>query len=237
MRLPDRPLVLGHRGAPRAATENTLLAFRLALEEGADGVELDVQPAADGTPVVIHDATLERTTDSAGAVAAMEWAAIAGARAGGEPVPRLEEALAWAAAADAWVNVEVKSAGAEAASVAAVRAAGMMERVFFSSFYPEVVAALRREAPDGAVFLLTQLWDEEVRAGVRTLGVDGVCLHHPIATPDALAWLREAGLHAVSWTVDEPGRIEALFREGVMGIISNLPGVAVAARARALGGR
>jgi glycerophosphoryl diester phosphodiesterase len=230
VQIPAHPLVLGHRGAPREVPENTLRAFRLALEQGADGVELDVQPAADGVPVVIHDPSLDRTTDRTGSLAELGWDEIAGARAGGEPVPRLEEAVAWAADAGAWLNVEVKSPGAEAAAVRAVRAAGLMERTFFSSFLPGVVAALLAEGPDVTGLLLTERWDEEVMAGVRELGVAGVCLHHPLATGPALAWLRERGLHAVVWTVDDPARMRELFAEGVLAVISNLPAVAVAAR-------
>lgn len=232
MQIPPHPLVLGHRGAPREAPENTVRAFQVALEHGADGVELDVQPAADGTAVVIHDPTLERTSDGVGAVAALRWEEIEPLRAGGEPVPRLEQALAWAARTGAWLNVEVKSPGVEAEAVRVVRAAGLLERTFFSSFYPEVAAALRAEAPDGAVFFLTERWDPEVQSAVRSLGMDGVCLHHTIATPAALAWAHEAGLRTVAWTVDDPIRMDELFDGGVLGIITNLPALGVAARDR-----
>lgn len=227
IRVPDRPLVLGHRGAPREAPENTMRAFRLAVEQGADGVELDVQPSADGAPVLIHDDTLQRTTDRRGAVAALPWAEIAGARAGGEPVSRLEEAAAWAAETGAWLNVEIKSPGAEAASVRAIRDAGMMERTFFSSFYPEIVAEVGRVAPDAARFFLTERWNDEVRAGVRALGVQGVCAKVTIATPALLDELRAEGLHACVWTVDHPGRMRDLLRAGVAAIITNLPSVGV----------
>ncbi|HKP76855.1 MAG TPA: glycerophosphodiester phosphodiesterase family protein, partial [Longimicrobiaceae bacterium] len=142
-----RPLVLGHRGAPLAAPENTLRAFRLALEEGADGIELDVQPSADGVPVVLHDDTLDRTTDATGDVATLPWERIALARAGGEPVPRLEEVVAWAAEAGAFLNVELKRPGAEAASVAAIAGAGLRERTVFSSFQAASVAEVKRLDP------------------------------------------------------------------------------------------
>ena len=66
--LEGRPLMIAHRGLSAHAPENTLVAFRMALERGADGIELDLQPSADGVPMVIHDATLERTTDGRGAV-------------------------------------------------------------------------------------------------------------------------------------------------------------------------
>jgi glycerophosphoryl diester phosphodiesterase len=223
MDFPDRPLVLGHRGSPARAPENTMLAFRLALEEGADGVELDVQPAGDGAPVVIHDATLARTTDRSGAVAALSWDEIGAARAGGEPVPRLEEAAAWAAESGAWLNVEIKSPGAEAASLAAVEAAGVLGRTFFSSFLPDVVARVGELAPHAARYLLSEQWDDETRAAALRLGVRGVCLHHAAATPSALAELRGARLDVVVWTVDDPARLRELLRAGVRAVITNHP--------------
>jgi glycerophosphoryl diester phosphodiesterase len=229
MRFPDRPLILGHRGSPARAPENTLLAFRLALEEGADGVELDVQPAADGTAVVIHDPTLERTTDGAGEVAARGWGALAAVRAGGEPLVRIEEAAAWAAGSGAWLNVEIKSPGAEGAAIAAVEGAGVLARTFFSSFLPDVVARAMERAPHAAHFLLAERWDDEARAHARRLGVRGVCLHHAAATPPALDELRAAGLDAVVWTVDNPARIRELLAAGVRALITNRPALAVAA--------
>lgn len=220
---PARPLVLGHRGAPREHPENTLAGFRRAREHGADGVELDVQPSADGAPVVIHDATLERTTDGAGRVDSLPWERIAAARAGAEPVPRLEDAAAWAVEADAWLNVEIKSPGAEAASVGTIVHAGLLPRTFFSSFVPEVVAEVGRLEPRATRFFLTERWDGEVRAIVRELGVAGVCLHHSIATPAVLDELHSANLGAVVWTVDDPARLRELLRAGVKAVITNHP--------------
>ncbi len=236
MIFPERPLVLGHRGSPARAPENTLRGFRLAAEEGADGVELDVQPAADGTPVVIHDATLDRTTGARGAVAELGWDEIGRARAGGQPVPRLEEAARWAAESGAWLNVEIKSPGAEAAAVAAIEAAGVLERTFFSSFLPDVVARVAEVAPHAARFLLTERWDDEARAAARRLGVQGVCLHHEAATPAALGELRGAGLDVVVWTVDEPARLAELLRAGVRAVITNHPARGVAALREVAGG-
>ncbi|HYW07014.1 MAG TPA: glycerophosphodiester phosphodiesterase family protein, partial [Longimicrobium sp.] len=176
MRFPDHPLILGHRGAPREAPENTLRAFRLARDHGADGVELDVQPSADGVPVVIHDLTLDRTTDSGGLVAALAWERLAAVRAGGEPLARLESVAEWAAESGAWLNVEIKSAGIEAESAAAIEGAGLIPRTFFSSFLPEVVARVGDVAPSATRFLLTEDWSAAVLATARELGVRGVCL-------------------------------------------------------------
>lgn len=236
MIFPDRPLVLGHRGSPARAPENTLLAFRLAREEGADGVELDVQPAGDGAPVVIHDATLDRTTGGTGAVAALSWAELSAARSAGEPVPRLEQAAAWAAESGAWLNVEIKSPGAEAASIAAIEAAGVLDRTFFSSFLPDVVARVAELAPHAARFLLAERWDDTARATARRLAVRGVGLHHSAATPAALAELQGAGLDVVVWTVDDPARLRELLRVGVRAVITNHPSRGVEALREVVGG-
>ncbi|HYJ79105.1 MAG TPA: glycerophosphodiester phosphodiesterase family protein, partial [Longimicrobiaceae bacterium] len=227
---PARPLILGHRGAPRQAPENTLAAFRLALEQGADGVELDVQPSGDGVAVVIHDDTLQRTTDAAGAIPMLPWERIAAARARGEPVPRLEEAARWAAETGAWLNVEIKSSGAEAAALVAVREAGIMERAFFSSFLPEVVAEVGRLDPEATRCFLTERWNDQVRATAARLEVHGVCLKDRIATAAVLAELRAKGLAVVVWTVDDARRIAALLRAGVQAVITNQPAVGAGVR-------
>jgi glycerophosphoryl diester phosphodiesterase len=232
----NRTMILGHRGAPREAPENTMRALRLAVEHGADGVELDVQPSADGVGVVIHDATLARTTGTPGTIAALPWERIAGMRAGGEPVPRLEEAAEWAAEAGVFLNVEIKSPGAEAPSLRAIRSAGMMHRTVFSSFHPEILAEVGRIAPEAERYLLTERWDDEVRGAVGALGVGGVCPHHSIATPELLEELRREGLGCVVWTVDDPDRIRELVRARVRAVITNLPAIGVAARSAAASG-
>ncbi|HEX8246071.1 MAG TPA: glycerophosphodiester phosphodiesterase family protein [Longimicrobium sp.] len=226
-----RPLILGHRGAPREAPENTMRAFRLALEQGADGIELDVQPSADGVAVVLHDDTLDRTTDSRGDVALLRWDEISAARAGGEPVPRLEEVAEWAAETDAFLNVEIKRPGVEAAALAVIEHAGRTSSTLFSSFDAGSVAEVRRLAPEAACWLLTEHWRPDVLQLALDLGVGGVCLHDPLASATVLAELRGAGLGVVVWTVDKPGRMRALLRAGVAGIITNHPAAGVLARA------
>jgi glycerophosphoryl diester phosphodiesterase len=224
-------LVLGHRGASAEAPENTLHAFRLALAQGAEGIEFDVQPSADGVPVVIHDDTVDRTTNGRGAVAALPWSALAALDAGGgEPVPRLEDVAMWAAQADAWLNVELKAPGAEAASLEVLRRAGLLERTVFSSFYPDVVALVGQLEPVARRFLLTERWDDEVRAALTACGAGGVCLADRATTPAALQELADARLPVVVWTVDDPLRIEHLLRAGVTAVITNVPSRAVTVR-------
>ncbi|HEX2091909.1 MAG TPA: glycerophosphodiester phosphodiesterase family protein [Longimicrobiaceae bacterium] len=228
---PDRPLILGHRGAPFEAPENTFGSFRRALEHGADGVELDVQRSADGAPVVIHDLTLDRTTDGRGEVRAHTWAELSRLHAGpGEPLRRLGEVADWAAGAGAWLNVELKGEGTEAATLAVLERAGMLERTLVSSFLPTVVLEVGRLAPDVRRALVTEAWDPLVAEVVRDSGAGGVCIEQRLATPERLRELRERGLFAVVWTVDDPARIRELLRAGVAGIITNHPRRGVEAR-------
>lgn len=227
-----RQLVLGHRGAPVEALENTLQSFARALEQGADGVELDVQRARDGVPVVIHDATLDRTMPASGAVADHPWPALE--RMTGARLPSLDQAVAWAAASGAWLNVEIKAAGVEAATVAALRGAGVLPRSFLSSFDPGIVAEVGRRAPDALRFLLTEAWDETAAERVADSGAMGVCLRVDGASPFALQVLRERALPVVVWTVDEPQRMRELLRAGVAGIITNHPAVGAEVRAELL---
>jgi glycerophosphoryl diester phosphodiesterase len=225
------PLILGHRGASAEAPENTLKAFRLARAQGADGVELDVQRSADGVPVVIHDETLERTTRGAGRVSAHPWGALARLDAGeGERIPSLEQAAIWAAEAGAWLNVELKAAGVEAAVLAVLERAGILPRTILSSFDPEVVRQVGRLAPAARRFLLRERWDAATMEAVRESGAGGVCLENSATSSPALDELRAARLPVIVWTVDDPARARMLLRAGVAGLITNVPSVGVAAR-------
>ena len=236
LHLPSRPLILGHRGAPFEAPENTFGSFQRALEHGADGVELDVQRSADGVPVVIHDLTLDRTTDGSGEVAAHPWAHLSTLCAGpGEPLRRLEEVADWAAGAGAWLNVELKTEGVEAAVLAVLERAGVLERTFISSFLPVPVLEVGRLAPGMRRALVTEFWDPNVAEIVRDCRAVGVCIHRRLATPELLAELAAARLTSVVWTVDDPAEIERLLRLGVGAIITNRPERGVAARSEVLG--
>ncbi|HEY7984259.1 MAG TPA: glycerophosphodiester phosphodiesterase family protein, partial [Ktedonobacterales bacterium] len=148
--------IFGHRGARAHAPENTLLAFDLAFALGADGIECDVQLTADGVLVVIHDATLDRTTSGRGPVARATLAELRELDAGrGQRIPLLAETLDLCQRAGRQVNLEVKAetvAGALATAEALAtqleargRAAGA--DVVVSSFALEAVAAIKRRLP------------------------------------------------------------------------------------------
>jgi glycerophosphoryl diester phosphodiesterase len=228
-----RTLILGHRGAPFDAPENTLRSFALALEQGADGVELDVQRARDGVPVVVHDETLDRTSSGRGRVADHDWPALA--RLTGAELPSLEQAAAWAAASGAWLNVEIKARRVEEATLQVLRAARLTERVFVSSFDPAVVAEFARTAPEMLRFLLVEAWDEAAQEAVAESDAQGVCLHVDAASPLTLEVLHNDALPVVVWTVDAPSRIRDLLDAGVAAIITNRPRVAAQVRREVVG--
>jgi glycerophosphoryl diester phosphodiesterase len=130
---PEAHPVIAHRGASGEYPENTLLAFRRALEQGADGLELDVRVTADGVPVVIHDPTLERTTNRRGQVGQLSLSQVREAAAGeGERVPTLAEVL------DAFpatpLIVEIKDRVAARPVLAALRARDAGRRVLVGAF-------------------------------------------------------------------------------------------------------
>src|SRR6266516_2226434 len=196
--------------------ENTLVAFARAAALGAHMIELVVQLTRDGEVVVMHDWTLERTTDGAGAVSDRTLAEIrrldAGAWFGpafrGTRVPTLAEVLAAVALP---VNVELKPVGA-----------GALARVVFSSFD---AGALERLCARTARATLAVLWDEgpvaDAVARARRVGARALHLRKDRTTPDAMA--AAAGLPVRAWTVNERGEMGRLVAAGVEGIFTDFP--------------
>jgi len=162
----ERPLILGHRGARDMAPENTLAAFQAALDVGADGFELDASRCSTGEIVVIHDDTVDRTTNGSGRVGTMSYYVVREMDAGSwfdrqyarERIPSLEEALDLARGR-ARVNIEIKSTtvtsdGIEQDIAEMVRSRGMVEQVIISSFDPLALRRMNKAAPEIACGLL-----------------------------------------------------------------------------------
>ena len=213
----QRPLRLGHRGAPLKAKENTLESFRLALEAGLDGVELDVWPTRDGVFAVHHD-----PDTPLGPVFQVDYADL---KAQEPDLPRLEEVLALKEAfPQAVFNVELKSfpgLGEEAARRLAALLRGR-EGVWVSSFDPLALLALRKAAPG---LPLGFLMAEDHSALLPCLGVEAVHPHHALVTEEAVAGWRKRGLFVVAWTVNEEGEARRLLALGLDGLIGDRPEV------------
>jgi len=218
--------VIAHRGVCASAPENTLAAFALAIDQGADGVELDVRRTSDGHLVVIHDASVERVTGAPGEIAAMPLAAIRRLDAGaGECIPTLAEVLDLARGR-LLVDIELKITGVEQAVLALVREARMEQDVLITSFHEDAVAAVRHFAPGIAAGLL-QEWPVIERAG--DLEVEFYLPNIRALSEDLMGTCRRLGLRVVPWTIRRDDEAAAAVRLGVAGIIADDPRLARAA--------
>ena len=234
-----KPLVLGHRGACAYAPENTLAAFNLAFEMGADGVELDVTLTKDGVPVVIHDDKVDRTTNGHGRINAMTLAEVKRLDAShkfdkyrGETIPTLEEVLR-AVGNRGIVNIEIKSStlrtdGIEAATLTVIRDTATHNNILISSFNP--LALLRMHDLDPTLPRgLLYASDMPIylrRAWLRPIARPSTL--HPrfsMITPKFVVWARSKDYKINTWTVDEPTEMKRLIDLGIDAIISNKPDV------------
>ena len=235
---PDRTLIFAHRGASHEAPANTLPAFLLAAELGADGIELDVHLSRDGEIVVIHDFELEATTDGQGPVAARTLAELKGLDAGGwfdplfagERIPTLQEVVD-AVGDRLLLNIELKSRSlleerlAEAV-VRTIERNHLFRRVVVSSFNPwalRCVARLNASIPRGLLYGPRQPWVLRLGWLRRRIAVQALHPHHSIIDSRYARWATAHGFRLHTWTVDEPARMQELIRLGVDLIITNRP--------------
>jgi glycerophosphoryl diester phosphodiesterase len=229
---PTRPLLLGHRGARHAAPENTFAAFDLALEEGAEGVELDVRMNASGDVIVCHDVTLERVTDSKDrrAIHDLSTAECRAVRLrDGEPLPFLQDVLKWSARRRALVNIELKMDGHRRPAL--VRAVAELAKrhpnpgdLLMSSFNALAVLAYRALAPSLASAWLLEWPPAADRAWLAHAGGSAVHPKHTLITAERLArWKAHVG-RVHTWTVNDPVRARELAALGVDCLITDNPG-------------
>ena len=212
--------VIAHRGFAAEAPENTVAALRRAARL-ADGVEIDVRRCGSGEPVVVHDATVDRVTDGAGSVADHSLAQLRSldVLGSGEPIPRLEDALA-AVPDDVLVNVELKETGLAADVVDALGAVDNPAIVSsFSRTALREVRAASRSVP--TAYLADSLRERPVSTAVE-LDCQYVhpryplCLYSPL-----LARARAVDLEINAWTVDSPPLARLLATAGVDGVITD----------------
>ncbi len=233
-----------HRGAAGLAPENTLAAFRMAIELGADASELDLQATKDGVVVVIHDDTVDRTTDGRGRIADLTLAEIkrldAGAKFGaafrGERVPTLRELVDLVKASGNHrfrLNLEIKFAEGregepldlEERVLAVLAETGFIDRVIVQSFHHPSAAKMKRLAPTIPAGLLVGQRQQPADpvAAVRQHGVDYYAPHHSLVTPDLLQTLHRASIPVVTWTANDPADMRRLIALG----LGTLPGDAM----------
>ncbi|MBI3286659.1 MAG: hypothetical protein HYZ68_01290, partial [Chloroflexi bacterium] len=238
-----QPLILGHKGAPQVAPENTLASLRVALELGADGVEFDVRPCRSGELVVIHDESVDRTTNGRGRVSSLSLSQLKALDAGswfhprfeGERIPTLEVALEVASSAsliDIELKVDVRRRrahiGRRALGIVAER--GLLDRVLFSSFDPFVLWHLRHLDPRVRTGLLLAprrqaAWMRAWRMGETSFDV--LCPHHQMLNPEFVGRARANGYGLLVWTISEPAEMRRLAQLGIDGLITDRPDLAL----------
>jgi glycerophosphoryl diester phosphodiesterase len=225
---PIRPYVIGHRGASAGAAENTLAAFSLAAVEGADGIELDVQLSLDGRVMVIHDHTVERTTNGQGRVGAMTCAELQTLDAGGgEVVPTLDEVFATYGRTLLY-NVELKEFGwrkvrALATAVAdCIQAHNLDDQIIISSFNPLALRAIRSQLKP--ITKVAHLWHTPpMRLKNRFAAAEADHPHYSQVTQTYMQWANQKQMIVNVWTVDDPIEARRLTKLGVHGLITNKP--------------
>lgn len=223
-------VVWAHRGASGDAPENTWAAFRLARLHGADGIELDVRLTADNVPVVMHDETLNRTTDAQGALQQYSLGELQHVDAGGwfapqfagESVPVLDRILQWAVGG-VRLNIEVKEFAAGRAVVELLRRYPGC-RALLSSFDHTLLAALRIRAPWLSIGFLSEArrWDQHIADAVACRA-ESIHPRQDQVTAEQVEACHVRGLAVYPWVVDDRVRFLELLEMGVDGMFTNYP--------------
>jgi glycerophosphoryl diester phosphodiesterase len=232
------PAIEAHRGDPANAPENTLAAFEAALRLGVPWIELDVHPAADGTLVVIHDDTIDRTTDGSGAVCDLTVDALRRLDAGswfaprfaGERIPQLVEVLELVAPAGTRLNVEIKTPPAgfrvAPAVVDLLRRFGKAREYVVSSFDLPALLQVQAIAPEIALALIGR--GPEILEPARHHGLAWIHAHHATLDEGIVVRAHAAGLGVDVWTVDDPRMLATWTARGVDKLCTNRPAAMLA---------
>jgi len=233
------PLAMAHRGFSLGGLENSMAAFRAAVDLGFGHLETDVHTTADGVLVLFHDESLDRITEERGRIADLPAAAVARARIGGtEPILRFEELVA--AFPDVRLNIDVKDWNSVATLASAIERHGLHDRVLVASFSDRrrraVLKQLSRPAASSAgtvsnaVFVLLgpalpdRLMAVVVRRalqGVHALQVPVRYGAVPVVTPGFVRRAHRHGLQVHVWTVNEAAEMHRLLDLGVDGIVTD----------------
>jgi glycerophosphoryl diester phosphodiesterase len=244
-------LVIGHRGSPRLAPENTLPSFEWALAAGADLVELDYRQSKDSVPMVIHDAELDRTTDArrrwgrrrirvesktASEIQCLDAGGWFKSGYEGTRVPLLSEALEWIG--EKGVALIERKAGRPEDLLELLRSMGLINRVIVQSFDWEFLGAMHALAPEQALAALGPA--QRLASGRKPIGIPGrltrpwitqaintrarIVVWNRRISKRAVRLAHERGLKVWVYTVDDARLARRLLKAGVDGIITNVPG-------------
>jgi glycerophosphoryl diester phosphodiesterase len=233
------PLIIGHRGASAVAPENTMAAFREAIEVGADGIEFDVRLTRDGVPVVIHDSTLRRTGGLNQRIADLTSHELSKVDVGSwfapgfanETVPSLRELFTLFQSNDATLYLEMKcDSPAEHRPLAEaccrmINEYAFEERVVVECFQLAALEVLKEIDSDikTAALFDRAFTEQSVITRATEIGAIAVALHHKLARKSLVEKSKQAGLHVAVWTVNDPAWIQRAREIGIDALITNDP--------------
>lgn len=236
-------LVFGHRGSAGTHPENTMESFQAALDAGAEGIEFDVHLTKDLVPVILHDETVDRTTNGTGWIKDLTYLELQELDAGswfapsfkGASIPSLEEVLQWAAPTRLLLNIELKSGvvryqGIEKIILDLLYKYNLKDRVILSSFNHYSVVEIHQLDPEietAIIFMegIYEPWDYAKR-----IGAHGLHCYIPVAVPELLMGARKAGMPVRPFTVNEESHITSLIKGEASAIITDWPEKAVQIR-------
>jgi glycerophosphoryl diester phosphodiesterase len=230
------PRWIAHRGAGVLAPENTLAAFQLGARHGYQMFECDAKLSADGVPFLLHDATLERTTNGSGAAGELDWDTLSQLDAGswhsetyrGEPLCTLQNLGRWLIGRGLMLNIEIKPTpgterltGERVARAAAELFASARRLPLLTSFQPESLMGAARMAPHLPRGLLLHHWRDDVFDHLDEHGHQALIAHHSQWTPERCDQAALRGFWRLSYTVNEPELAQTLWRWGHEAIITD----------------
>ena len=213
--------IIGHRGAKAVEPENTLRAIREGMK-CADYVEIDARLSRDGVPVVMHDATVDRTTDGRGPV---DWFTLAELRtlnAGkGEKIPTLEE-VCREVQGTCGLFCEIKEPGSEG-TVCQVLSREAPDHLWIVSFHPESITAARQALPGAKTGLIISRKGGDLPEQAAGLGADAILLKYNLLNDGLVSSCHDHGLQVISWTLDTPAEFEKAAGFRIDGLASDDP--------------
>ncbi|GIX23355.1 MAG: glycerophosphoryl diester phosphodiesterase [Caldimonas sp.] len=234
------PLWIAHRGAGRLAPENTLAAFRQGASFGYRAFECDVKLSRDGQPFLLHDATLDRTTDGQGVAGEQDWSALSRLDAGGwhsrayagEPLPTLEAIARYVLRNGFMLNVEIKpTPGTESLTGAAVarRCAQLwadsrtvpVAPPLLTSFQPAALQAAQAVQPALPRGLLLEHWCADSLAQAQALQCVAIVAQYALLDRGRIEAIHAAGMKALAYTVNDPAEAHRLLGLGIDGLITD----------------
>jgi glycerophosphoryl diester phosphodiesterase len=227
-----RPLVISHAACGGHAPANTLAGIRKAIELGSDAIEIDLQASADDVPILMHDLTVDRSTDGSGKVAEMTLDQLKALSVTGEPIPTLSEVL-HETKDKVLLIMEIKAPGIEEYLARVVHEHNALGQVMAWSFFPDALEGMRKAEPRIPCALLISpehlsKWPSLKQMAIQ-MGLQGVSMFFAGIGEETARECRLSGLSLYTWTPDSETDIRRVIELGVDGVCTNYPDRVVAA--------